>query len=296
MALKALQKPVEHQGRVSAHVEPELELSEVLGKVFLAHMNVRPVDGVFKTAPEALDAVGMVDAFDVLPQRMLHVPMLVAELGEIPVRQKAVSADRGTLGDVLLDQRKQGLGFGVRDNAGNDIAVALDRAEHDGLVLVPVVDVGPIPADQGFIHLDMPRQAGIPVHVGHVLADFMPHAPSGFVGHAKLPLQLLGRDTMPGRGKQVHGIKPLLERGVGAFKRGASHRVNLKAAPRTLIGRNLLNPRELPVFAALRAVHGLAVAGTHQVVQTGRIVWKLFKEVVDSKGRSFNCLPLVHVL
>ena len=295
-ALKTLQKPVEHQRRVSAHVEPELELPEVLGKVLLAHMNVRAVDGVFETAPEAFDAVGMVDAFDVLPERVLHEPMLVSELGEIAIGQKAIGADRGTLGDVLLDQGKQGLALGVGDDASNDIPVALDSTEHDGLVLVPVMDVGPIAADQGFVHLDMPGQAGIPVHVGHVLADFMPHAPGGLVGHAKLPLKLLGRDTVPGRGKEVHGIEPLLERGMGSLKGRPRHRMNLMAAPRTLVGRNLLNPRELPMLAALRAVHGFAVPNRHQMVQATRIVRKLLKEVIDSKGRSFHCWPLVHVL
>lgn len=264
--------------------------------MLLAHMNVRPVDGIFKTAPEAFDAVGMVDAFDVFPKRMLHEPMLVSELRKIPVSPKTVRADRGTLGDVLLDQRKQGLGFGVRNNAGNDVAVAFNGPENNGLVLVPVMDVKAIPTDHGFVHLDMPRQAGIPVHIGHVFADFMSHAPSSLVGNPKLPLKLLGRNAMPGRGKQVHGIKPLLERGMGAFKRGSRHRVNLMAAPGTLIGRYLLNPRELPMLAALRAIHGFAMTGTHQMVQTARIVRELLKEVIDSKGRSFHGLPLVHVL
>ncbi len=76
------------------------------------------------------------------------------------------------------------LGAGLHD-ARNDIATALDDAEHDCLVVRLVCRV--IASDESFVRLNGFAGAAhrrVTINVAHIEADQVAHAPSGLVGHA----------------------------------------------------------------------------------------------------------------
>lgn len=255
------------------------------------------LDRVLQVRPKAFNGVGVMNPAHPFTDFVFDAPVLVSSLSQMRVGMMLVRADRGAFGDIFLHQRNQGQGLDVGNDLGQDLTPAFHHAHDHRLVVQSVgsrlnVDLA---ADKGLVHFNVSGKAGIPVHLAHVLTDFMAHAPSGLVGHAKLPLQLFGRDSMPGGGEQVHGIEPLLKGGMGGLKRGARHGVDMVPTPSALIGRNLLYTAELAVLAAFGAIQRFAVSHRHKVVQTARIVWKLFKEVIDRKRMFFHFSPPIPI-
>ena len=235
-----------------------------------------PTDAVLEVRPEALDGVGMRFAVYPLVDRVVHGLVRVAHFLEWSVCSPLVRAHDRTFPHVLFNVREKGLASRVLDNAGDDVTAALNHAEDNGLFRVrarassamrivhgnKLLVAGPT-TDKGLIQFDVPRQTGVAVHFRHVLADFMRHAPRAFVGDAQLALQFLGRYTVARGRKQVHGVEPLLQRCAGALKRRARHWVDVMTTPRAGKGWHFLNTGESPMFAALGAVNGLAVAKVH---------------------------------
>jgi hypothetical protein len=124
----------------------------------------------------------------------------------------------------------------------------------------------------------------VTIHAGHVFSDFMAYAPRGLVGHTKLALKLFRGDALPRSGKQIHGVKPHLEGRPGFLKRCPRHRVNMMPAPRTLIGREFLNPGKSSVFATFGAFKPKPVAHRHQMLKAGIVVGETPEKVMDCKS------------
>ena len=106
------------------------------------------------------------------------------------------------------------------------------------IVLLPSCGPRPPPyglaADQRFVDLNDfagAAQRIVTVERGHVLADFMAHAPRGFVGHANLALDTLGGNAVPRRREQEHDVEPIAQAGAGAIERRSGSRVKLIGAP-----------------------------------------------------------------
>ena len=260
-------------------------------------VDMSALDAVLQVRPEAFKGVGMVNPVHPQTEVMIAGSMFVTFFSQVPINQILIGANHGAFGDISLNNRDQGSSFDVGNDFGHNIPPTFHHAHDRSLIGQPAISGTDLDlaADVSLVHLDMTRQAGIPVHLAHVLSYFMAHSPSGLVSDPKLSLKLFGRDTMPGGGKQVHGIEPLLEGSVRTIKRRSSHRMNVMTAPRTLIGWYLLHPAELPMLAALQTIQRFAVANLHQVVQTARIVWKLLKEVIDRKGMFFHISPPIPI-
>ena len=122
---------------------------------------------------------------------VVYAPVSVAILYKSGERVRHIRSNSSALFNVFQDFRHDPmLGSGFYD-LGNEIAAALDHAENDRLVIVASFV---FTADVGFIGFDdqMTAQAAITINPSHVLADLVSHAPSGFVGHPELALELLG--------------------------------------------------------------------------------------------------------
>ena len=81
-----------------------------------------------------------------------------------------------------------------------------------------------------FISFNITIDRQFSVYISHVLADFMRHAPCRFIGYAELTPKLPCSHIVPRRGKQVHGIEPLVKRGTGSFHGRPHARVNVVLA------------------------------------------------------------------
>ena len=289
---EARQKPCEHRLGGVAQIVAELELAKVLRKMLPTNVNMSAPDRSLDLRPEPFDGIGMMDTVYPLIRGMVDGAMVVTKPRNLGVGRKLVSADGRAALDVLKDVPLKGLALHVRNDARHDIAAALDHAEHDGLSrrTAPALPALASPADVRFVGFHMPVQRGIAVRLGHVLADLMAHAPGRLVGHAKLSLKLLGRNTVAGSREQIKRVEPLRKRRVRPLKGRALHGADLVAAPLTAIDGALAQAVKLAVDPATRAVQRLAVANLHKVIQAAIVVWEPLEKLVNRR-----CLGLGHI-
>lgn len=100
----------------------------------------------------------------------------------------------------------------------------------------------------------------------------MAHAPRGFVCHARLALDLLGRNAMAGRCHQVHRKEPVRQLSAGFVKDRISTGVDLMAAVLTGECLALAHQVEFRLALAGRANNvRSAVLRLHQLEETGII-------------------------
>ena len=140
---------------------------------------------------------------------------------------------------------------------------------------------------EGFVNLDVragPANRNVTVNFRHVFADQLRHAPSGFVGHAKLALQFLAAHAVAGDREQVDCIEPELKRGPRLFERGAHGRVQVVTAELAGIGALRLDPEPLGFALTLGALEALAEANFEQVIEAGFVVRKETEKLGGRKG------------
>lgn len=257
-------------------------------------VDVSALDASFQLRPNAFDGVGVVNAISPLFNPMLHYAVAVTGIPQFTIGHPIIGTNGRSICHIDRYQRDQGFGFGIGNNMGHYVTTSLNHT-HDGRflgVLTGTTKFRTFAADVGFVNFNVPGKSVVTVRVGHVLADFVAHSPSRFVGHAKLPLKLLGGDTMAGGGEQVHGIEPLLEGRAGPLKGRSSHGVYVMAAPCALVGLFLLNARKIPMFSALWAIYLETVTNLHKVIEAAIIVWKTLEEVCNRELRSHHFLLL----
>ena len=246
-------------------------------------------DRTLEDRPEAFEGVHMGIAPRVFLLSVVNRLMVVPKPGKDAVGPPFVRADGRTGGDVLEDRRNEGLAAGIGDNLREQFAAPLKDTHDDSLVrpapgnafLLSALSHAP---NIGFVHFDMAGQGWIAVNAAHVFPDLVRHAKCGWVGHAQLPLQFLGRNAMPRCGEQIDRVVPFLKGCMRTVKHGPDHRENLEPAPRALIGLVTADAVKLPVLATLRATERWAVTKLHEVVQTSVVVWELFHKLLDSRG------------
>ena len=152
--------------------------------------------------------------------------------------------------------------LGVGYDASNNSSAALYRAPNRLLIDCPASGASPFvgalvlffPAHVHFAGFDFPCQ------IANVLfkqsTNLFEHAIGGFVGNAKLPLKLFGRDTASGACDQVHRVEPEMKRRGRFMKNRSRSRVQMMAARGACPRLPLLCHRialEGPNYGALRA-------------------------------------------
>ena len=243
---------------------------------------VRPL----KHGPERLQGVHVGFAVGPLLAGMFDRQVIVPKGGKDFVRGPFVGADRGPGLDALEYRRNEAKAGSVRNNLGEQFAITLKNAHDNGFALgtapgESVLFAVPLAADIGFIDFNVIGKRRIAVNRAHVFADQMGHTERRGVGNAQLALQFLGRDAMPRRGEQIHGVKPLLKGRMGLVKRRSNHRVNVMAAPRAGISLLLPDPGKFAVLGTLRAINGFAVAKLHQVIKAGVVIGELLEKILN---------------
>lgn len=112
-----------------------------------------------------------------------------------------------------------------------------------------------------------------------MLADQPGHALCGLVGHAKLPLQFLGADTVARGCEKVDGVGPKLQRRAGLFERRADRWVQVMTAPLARVGALCLDPIPVRLAGAGGASEALLEADFEQVRQAGFVIRELLEEL-----------------
>jgi hypothetical protein len=188
--------------RILPVVIPELELGDIEGHVFPADLVKRADDTALKDAPKALNRVCM-DCADYIAVRNM-VNGFVRVIAQTTIDAALVSRKQADLiRDDLADEALSGFLCDVSKYAGNNVALTLHRADDRGfcgrrvlaaLPALPSVLVLILSADERFINLDNPAKPGFRLNQGR--ADFVAHAPSGFVrAEAHNPLNFEGANA-----------------------------------------------------------------------------------------------------
>ena len=189
-------------------------------------MDMRPIDPALHSGPKAFNRVGR-SAFkaDIFMRAVIdrHVP--VAALVKAEVGAQFIGMDSPARNDIGVDDRGECRFTLVGHDMGSHVPAALQHRHDNGLGRAEA-------ADESFVDLDMlagSTERAVAVNVAHVFADFMAHAPSGFIGHAKLALHFLRCHAVAGGAEQKHDVEPVAQRSAGALKRGSTHGGNLIA-------------------------------------------------------------------
>lgn len=266
-------------------IPAELELAEVLRKMLPADVNMSATDRSLEHGPKAFNGIGVNLATRIFVHGVVHSLVPVAQSADADIAAPLNGTDGRTLLDVGEDVRMQDLTAGPGNDARHNVAIALGHAEDHRLIerLLASAELASA-ADERFVDFDVPAKRRIAVDNRHMLAEFMAHAPSRFIRHAQLALKFLRRHAMPGRGEQIHGIEPLLERRPGPLEGGSFHRADLIAAPLAAINRTFVQAVKLAVLATLGAIKSLAIADLHKMVQAGVVGWKSLKELLNRWG------------
>ncbi len=180
----------------------------------------------------------MDDAASPFVGAVVHGLMIVPHIFEPLVAAIIVRIDQASLCNVLADYTFESGHFGIRHNASADVAAALDRAKYDRFPACAGFFVR-VRAMKHFVHFNNTgERAGLARMIGrcHQLAQFMRHAPRGFVGATDLPLQFLRRYPMARAGHEVHREKPIGQFRAGLMEDGPGTWINVMAAFLTGVG------------------------------------------------------------
>ena len=215
---------------------------------------------------------------------MVHRLMLKPGLRQPAVGLQFVGMDRATFFDVLFDDRLKSFLAHVRNDLRHYVAVTFQHSKHDRLVWsdTPAFAASSASTDIGFISFDIAVQRQLTVHIGHVLTNFVCHAPRRLIGHAQLALQLLRRHAMTRSREQVHRVEPFVERRPRPLHERANGRVQLMFTVLADIGSFARHTVELALDTALRAVQfRTAITLGHDAPQARLIVRVLLLKFVE---------------
>ena len=248
--------------RKVTHVVTILKLAQILRQMFRADMDMRPVNPALELRPKAFNGVrGRALKANIFVGRVIDRHMAMAARVQPHVGLQFVGVDRAAGNDIGVNDRLQGRALLVRHNRSANVPAAFGQTHHNRLG-------GAKTAEHCFVDLDMLAGAThrrVTVNRTHIFPDLMAHAPSRFVGHAKLAFDFLGSDTVSRSAEQEHNKEPIAQRSAGAIKRGASGRVNLMAAVFADIGAAGGNAIVMRALATARAIMAVAKAIAHDV-------------------------------
>lgn len=279
---KAQKKPREHQLGGVPQIPTELELAEVLSKMLTRDMHMGATDRSLQQRPESFDAVGMMDSVHPFFARMVDRAVLVAEPRKFGIGLEFIRADRRTCADVFDDVALKRLARDIVDYPRQNIPVSFQHTEHYGFPrsAATALAARPAAADHRFVNLNVTAERAVAIDLRHVLADFARHSPRGLIAHAKLALKLFRRDAVARGRKEVHRVKPLLQRHMSPHERRADHRMNVLSAVAG-VGRKFRELAEQAYLAAARALEFLAVPQFEKVGDTSIVVREPLHELLN---------------
>ena len=240
----------------------------------------------FEMGPESLDGVGVRIAFLPLLATVVHRIVFVAHFAKRAITLRLVGADPTAFRNEFFDDGKQGRIPRIRHDVGHEIAAAFDHAKNRNFVIsfgrpTDLRFVMLATADVCLVNFDMASKSAIAIDDAHKLANLVTDAPCGLIGHAQLPLKLLGGHPMAGRRKQVHRIEPKLQRCSGALKGGTGAGINMMPTELAAIGRTVSKAVEFSRLAALHTISFSSISQGHDMAQTSIVIRESLKEVLD---------------
>jgi hypothetical protein len=249
--------------RVLAVVIPELELGDVQMQILLADAMVGPNEATLQHRPEAFNGLSVDRANDVFVRPMINSLVGKAVLGQSLISRPLICAEEANfVRDRFIDESSQCRALHILDDAGNDIPLATDCADDNGLALfvalpAPLVPmpIAAIASDNSLINFDDPAKlADVLNHSG---SDFVTHEPSGLVrAEAHIAEDLKGAHSLLADQHQVRDAEPIPERFIRIFKNRSG---KVRKAIAGITARGALRTLPMP-NAAMEFIHSRVAA------------------------------------
>lgn len=211
--------------RVHTVIVAELELGNIEGHIFRADLVERTYDPALEDAPKAFNRVGVDSADDVFVRPMIGGPVRVAVGGKIVIDTAFIGRKQADfLGNHLAYERFGGRLGDARQNAGDDVALALYSTDDRHLAARPALDarlaavaVMALAADVGFVNFDDAAKLHFRLNQGRT--DFVAHGMCCAVrAEAHDALHLKGADALFAGQHQMHDAEPLAQGLIGVLK------------------------------------------------------------------------------
>jgi hypothetical protein len=273
----------EHLGRVLAGIEPIFKFFGIFMQMLFGNVYMSGTDAALQMFPEIFQAVHMRTIQDVFLLVVVNYFVIIALLCQTAIAHKLIRMRRGTFLDILLNDGMEGFLFAVRNDFGHYLSAAFKHTKHNRFVLCATSTTHAVrfSANISLVNFDITKQRKFAVHIFHVLANQMSHAPRRFICYAKLPFQFLGRNAVTGSGEQVNGIKPQLQRSAAILERSAHSGMQVMAAPLTGIGTFGLKAKPFGRLAAFWANMALSKADLEQMCKALFIIRELREKLTD---------------
>ena len=280
---------------VHAVIVDEGTFSNVERQILAADVVMNADDGALQHGPEALNRIRVDCADDILAGRVPH-ELMREHIAEHPITRVFVGREQANFGrDGLANKAVESLGIGVRDDAGDNVALArygsddwrLARsgpAAH-AVALIPMAVLG-FAADERLVYFDNAHEL-LELFVLKRDADAMTHVPSGLVAaEAHDAVDLAGRNALFGSQHHVNDAEPLAQIDVGILKNGSDKVREAISATLTAFRAFPLKFHRLKridlVRAAARACNAIRPALSNQILVTSNLVRERFFPLGDA--------------
>lgn len=228
LADNALERLVGAHGIVNAQrntsIVAEIKLLQVAVEVTLATVLVNALHAALKDREVAFDRVRGGGATDVFLGLVAH-NLMAHELGTHRlVDVRLVGVQRGRTVGIAVEDRLQRLPVRLVDMERANLAAALDKSEHDALVMEADAGVGLafLLADVGLVRFKMlagaaQRIAGATLHG---MADAVRQEPRRLKGDAQHAMKLVAAHALLAGVEQVNGLQPQVQRDMAGLENG----------------------------------------------------------------------------
>jgi hypothetical protein len=277
----------EYVGIITVVITP-FELGNIQREVFAANLVIAAHDAALQERPETVNRLRMNNAINVLPSAVSDRAVLF----QLPIAGVLVSRDEANFcGDRFADKGVQRFGIGALNDAGDNIAFALDRTDDNGLTgaassrraLVSMA-VLVFATYISFIDFDDAHELA-EIWISKTSANAVAHIVSGRIGaKTKHPVNLQCGNALLAGQHQIDDFEPCLNADVGVFEdRSNEHREAIASCGTSAalpVKRTSVDFSEL-FIATARATDANRPATRDQVGFTGVIGREQFFELLD---------------
>jgi hypothetical protein len=290
-----LQETEKHRLRIEPPIVAEAVLVQVGLEIALANGMIDAPQAVLEQAPKPFDSVRMNLADYVNLGRVIDSLVVIGTSRHVlnsMVGVQFVRKYRALGENVFTNHSEKRRAFHVIGNQGLDSAFPLDDPDHGSLNLVSchrsASSALASSAHVGFVNLDALtstayRSAILFLHG----ATLFEHAPRGFVGDARLPLNLFSRDSAARLRHEIDRIEPSCEGCGRLVEDRPGSRMNMMAAMVARIRRATSYAMMLCHALAGVAKDAIRIEIVAKPFEAGRIIWKLRLESLQRVA--FHC-------
>jgi hypothetical protein len=200
---------------------------QVLLQVLRANASEHAANTILDHRPEAFNRIGMNITDHVNIIGVQNLIMLVSHSVQAVVNRIFVCVDLRALLDLVFHKRENGRAFGIRNGFDLDFTFAFNNTHNRSFILraAPALATSVPTTKITFVNLDLTAKRVL-IFV-KAFANFVAHAPSSLVGHARFSLNLLCANSTTRLCHQVAHIKPSGQRGAGFVEYCSSARENV---------------------------------------------------------------------